>query len=76
MAELTETSLHFREWWAEYPIREFRAATIGIDHPGTGRIDLEMFQLRPVEYPGLLMVLQVPRTADDLRRVMALLGGP
>lgn len=76
VAELSEASLPFREWWAEYPIRDFRAATIGIDHPGTGQIDLEMFQLRPVEYPGLLMVLQVPRTADDLRRVMSLLGGP
>ena len=75
-AELSEASLLFREWWAEYPVRDFRPATIGIDHPEIGRLDLEMFQLRPVEHPGLLMVLQVPRTADDLRRVMALLDGP
>lgn len=76
VAELTETSPEFREWWAEYPIRHFRPATIKIDHPEIGRIDLEMFQLRPVEYPDLLMVLQVPRSKDDLRRVMSLLDHP
>src|ERR1035438_2483983 len=27
-AELTEASPEFREWWAEYPIRDFRPATI------------------------------------------------
>jgi hypothetical protein len=33
-----------------------------------------MFQVRPVEHPDLLMVLQVPASKDDLRRVKALLG--
>jgi hypothetical protein len=72
-AELTEISPEFREWWAEYPIRDFKPATIGIDHPEIGRLDLEMFQFRPVEHPDLLMVLQVPRTVDDLQRVNSLL---
>jgi hypothetical protein len=61
VAELTEVSPQFQEWWADYPIRSFRPATIGIDHPEIGRLDLEMFQLRLVEHPDLLMVLQVPR---------------
>ena len=73
VAELTEASPEFREWWAEYPIRHFRPATIGIDHPEIGRLDLEMFQFHPVEHPDMLMVLQVPRSADDLRRVTSLL---
>jgi transcriptional regulator with XRE-family HTH domain len=73
VTELTEVSLEFREWWAEYPIRGFRPATIGIDHPQLGRLDLEMFQFRPLEYPDLLMVLQVPTNATDLRRVTSLL---
>ena len=76
MAELTEASPQFRRWWARYPVRSFRPATIGIDHPEIGRLDLEMFQLRPVEHPDLLMVLQVPAGDDDLRRVIALLDGP
>jgi transcriptional regulator with XRE-family HTH domain len=67
--ELTEASPEFREWWAECPIRDFRPATIRIDHPEIGRLDLEMFQSRPVEHPDMLMVLQVPRTMDDLQRV-------
>lgn len=72
-AELAGASPHFREWWAEYPVRDFRPATIGIDHPEIGRLDLEMFQFRPVEHPDMLMVLQVPRTVDDLRRITSLL---
>jgi transcriptional regulator with XRE-family HTH domain len=76
VAELTEVSPEFREWWAEYPIRDFRPATIAIDHPEIGRLDLEMFQLRPVEHPDILMVLQVPRSTDDLQRVISLLDGP
>jgi MmyB-like transcription regulator ligand binding domain len=75
-AELTEASPEFREWWAEYPIRDFRPATIRIDHPEIGRLDLEMFQFRPVEHPDMLMVLQVPRSMDDLRRVTSLLDAP
>ena len=60
MAALTEASTEFREWWAEYPVRHFRPATIELDHPEIGRLELEMFQLRPVEHTDLLMVLQVP----------------
>ncbi|ETK37946.1 helix-turn-helix transcriptional regulator [Microbispora sp. ATCC PTA-5024] len=73
VAELAEESPEFRRWWAEYPDRYFRPATIGVDHPEAGRVDLVMYQLRPVERPDLLMVLQVPATGADLRRVTALL---
>jgi transcriptional regulator with XRE-family HTH domain len=76
VAELTEASPEFREWWAEYPIRDFRPATIEIDHPETGRLSLEIFQLRPVEHPDMLMVLQVPASTGDLRRVTSLLSSP
>jgi hypothetical protein len=76
VAELTETSPEFRKWWAEYPVRHFRPATIRIEHAEIGRLDLEVFQLRPVEYPDLIMVLQVPRGEDDLRRVRSLLDPP
>ncbi len=74
VAALTEASPEFREWWAEYPVRYFRPATIGIDHPQAGRLALEMFQLRLIEQPDLLMVVQVPARRDDLERVSALLG--
>ena len=76
VAELSQVSPEFREWWAEYPIRSFRPATIAVDHPGTGMIELEMFQLRPVEHPDMLLVLQVPRGRDALQRVTSLLDGP
>jgi transcriptional regulator with XRE-family HTH domain len=74
VAQLTEASPEFRRWWAEYPVRDFRPATIGVDHPEIGRLNLEMFQFHPVEHPDMLMVLQVPRTMDDLQRVTSLLG--
>ncbi|GAB3824341.1 helix-turn-helix transcriptional regulator [Dactylosporangium cerinum] len=60
VAALTEASAEFRQWWAEHPIRQFRPATVELEHPEMGRLELEMFQLRPVEHADLLMVLQVP----------------
>jgi len=75
VAELSEISPEFREWWAAYPIRHFRPARIKIDHPAIGPLELEMFQLRPVEHPDLLMVLQIPVGDRDRERVTALLDG-
>ncbi|MFC9439078.1 helix-turn-helix transcriptional regulator [Nocardia sp. NPDC057030] len=69
VATLREASDEFRTWWSEYPVRDFRAATIGIDHPEAGAIALELFQLRLVEDPDLLLVLQLPAGADDRRRI-------
>jgi transcriptional regulator with XRE-family HTH domain len=76
VTELTEASPEFRDWWAEYPVRSFRPATIGIDHPEVGRIALELFQLRPVEHPDLLLVIQVPATDHDVRLVARLVNPP
>jgi transcriptional regulator with XRE-family HTH domain len=73
VAALTEASPHFRDWWAEYPVRSFRPATIAVNHPQAGLIQLEMFQLRLVDQPGLIMVIQVPASNTDLTRVTSLL---
>jgi len=72
---LAQASPEFRAWWAEYPVRPFRPATISVSHPRAGRIRLEMYQLRPVDQPGLLMVIQVPASETDLARVQSLLPG-
>lgn len=76
VAALTEASPEFKEWWADYPIRYFRPATVGLDHPQIGRVMLEISQLRLVDHPDLLMVVQVPASNDDLQRVASLLGRP
>jgi hypothetical protein len=60
---LTEARSHFRDWWAEYPVRYFRPARIRVSHPLAGRIALEMFQLRLEDQPGSLMVIQAPADA-------------
>jgi transcription regulator MmyB-like protein len=73
VAALTEASPEFRAWWADYPIRTFRPATIGIDQPGIGRFAFEMFQFRFVEHPDLLMVLHVP-APEERERFTALLA--
>ncbi len=73
---LSGASPEFREWWAEYPVRYFRPVTVGIDHPELGRIGLELFQLRPVEHPDLLMVVQVPASDQDFERMATLPGAP
>jgi hypothetical protein len=73
VSELNEASPEFRQWWDEHPIRYFRPASITVDHPEAGPVNLEMFQFRPVESPDLLMVLQVPVADDDLRRLTSLL---
>jgi transcriptional regulator with XRE-family HTH domain len=74
IAGLSAASPQFRQWWTEYPIREFRPATILIDHPHAGPIALEMFQTRLVEHPDLLLVMQIPASTEDLQRVTALIS--
>ena len=74
VAALTEASPQFRDWWAGYPVRYFRPATIGIRHPEAGLIALEMFQLRLVDQPSLIMVIQVPAGKTSLARIRSLLA--
>jgi transcriptional regulator with XRE-family HTH domain len=61
VAALTAASPEFAEWWPDYPVREFKPATVHIVHPEAGRVALDLYQMRPVEYPDLLLVLQVRR---------------
>jgi transcriptional regulator with XRE-family HTH domain len=76
VAALSEASPPFRDWWAKYPVRYFRPATIAVRHPDAGLIQLEMFQLRLVDQPGLVMVIQVPVGQTDLERVESLPPDP
>lgn len=73
---LRDASPEFRQWWSEYPIHRFRPATVGVEHAGVGFIELELFQLRPVENPALLMVVQIPATAVAAERIAAVLARP
>ncbi|MBO0815057.1 MAG: helix-turn-helix domain-containing protein [Actinobacteria bacterium] len=73
VAALTAASGEFRDWWAEYPVGYFRPATIRINHPGAGIITLQMFQLRLVDQPDLIAVIQVPANKTSLQRVRSLL---
>jgi len=70
---LSEVNPQFRDWWAEHPVRYFRPAVIAVRHPEAGLIQLEMFQLRLVDQPGLIMVVQVPASKTYLARVRSLL---
>ena len=70
---LSEASPQFRDWWAEHAVRYFRPAVIAVRHPEAGLIQLEMFQLRLVDQPGLIMVVQVPASSTYLARVRSLL---
>ncbi len=72
VAALKQASPDFGTWWEQYPIRYFKPATIGIMHPEVGQIDFDMFQARLVEYPGLLLVTQIP-VGDSRSKVEALL---
>ncbi|WP_433565573.1 helix-turn-helix transcriptional regulator [Nocardia sp. CA-151230] len=73
-SELSVVSPDFRRWWSEYPVRRFRPATITVRHPRAGPIELEVFQLRPVEYPNLLMVVQAAATAVAAGRIAEVLA--
>jgi transcriptional regulator with XRE-family HTH domain len=70
---LSEASPQFCDWWAEYPVRYFRPAVIAVRHPEAGLMRLEMFQLRLVDQPDLIMVVQVPVSKTYLARVSSLL---
>lgn len=75
VSALTEASPEFRRWWSSYPVRDFKPATIAVDHPDVGRVTLDLYQMRPVEYPDLLFVMQAPAGAGDLERIRLLLRG-
>jgi hypothetical protein len=70
---LGTASPEFRVWWQEYPVNEFRPATIGLSHPTAGELDLQLYQLRMADDPDLLLVLQLPATDEDRRRIAAAL---
>jgi MmyB-like transcription regulator ligand binding domain len=70
---LGAASPEFRAWWQEYPVNEFRPAAIGLSHPTAGELDLQLYQLRMVEDPDLLLVLQLPATDEDRGRIAATL---
>jgi transcriptional regulator with XRE-family HTH domain len=70
---LAGASPQFRDWWAEYPVRYFRPATIAVRHPEAGVIALQMYQLRLADEPDLVMVLQVPATPAHRERLSFLL---
>ncbi|MGV9410901.1 helix-turn-helix transcriptional regulator [Nocardia sp. NPDC003693] len=72
VSELSRESPEFARWWSEYPVGRFRPATITVAHPEAGDIELELFQLRPAEDPGLLLVVQVPATPLAAERIAAL----
>jgi transcriptional regulator with XRE-family HTH domain len=74
VAALAEASPEFRAWWSEYPVGSFRPATIELTHPLAGEVAFELFQLRLVEQPDLVLVLQVPASPADLRRAELALG--
>ena len=72
---LRDASPEFRAWWSEYPIRDFKPATTTVNHPVVGPIRLDLYQMHLVEHPDLLLVLQVPSTAEDLTKVRAACHG-
>ncbi|MRH90931.1 helix-turn-helix domain-containing protein [Nocardia sp. SYP-A9097] len=74
VADLSAASPEFRDWWTEYSIHRFRPSTVVVEHAGVGVIELELFQLRPVENPGLLMVVQVPTGEIAAGRIATLLA--
>ena len=59
-----------------FPARRdtFRPAAIGIRHPRAGLITLQLFQLRLVDQPDLVAVVQVPASPTSLARVSSLLA--
>jgi hypothetical protein len=73
---LGAASPEFRAWWQGYPVNEFRPASIGLSHPTAGELDLQLYQLRMVEDPDLLLVLQLPATDEDRSRIAAALDQP
>jgi hypothetical protein len=57
-AGLAAASPEFRDWWGEYPVRYFRPATIAIRHERAGLIALQLYQLRLLDQPDLVLVIR------------------
>lgn len=74
IAALAQVSTEFKHWWADYSVSDFAPTTLSIDHADVGHLALELFQLHPAEHPDVVVVIQVPATADARRRVESLLA--
>ncbi|TQM79833.1 helix-turn-helix protein [Saccharothrix saharensis] len=70
---LREVSPEFGKRWDSYPVAEFDVEVNRLDHPGVGRIDLDLLHLRLVEHPTLTVVLQTPVGPVDSARIATLL---
>ena len=71
-AALTKASPEFRDWSAT-PSATSNPRSSPSTTRRPGRSQLEMFQLRLAEHPGLLMVIQVPVSQEDRTRITSLL---
>jgi transcriptional regulator with XRE-family HTH domain len=66
IAELSETSELFKEAWKLQEVKRFVGHRQAVHHEDVGLIETQLFQLRPLDHPSL--VLMVHRPADDESR--------
>jgi transcriptional regulator with XRE-family HTH domain len=66
LAELSEHSPRFREWWDEHEVIEAQRGTKVLDHPQLGTLRLHHAQTVPTGRPELRMAIYAP--ADEATR--------
>lgn len=74
VAELTESSAEFRQWWPDYDVVESITGNITVRHAVAGTIRLRVNELRLSAYPSLTLSVQVPQRDVDRVRLDTLAG--
>lgn len=70
VARLMDRSPEFRALWPLHDVRRFSGHTQLIVHPSVGEIRTRLVQFRPVDQPGLIVMLHHPVSEVDRERLV------
>jgi transcriptional regulator with XRE-family HTH domain len=68
---LQRDSIEFAQWWPQADVAQFQTRIRRYNHPRAGQLVFEYQQLTPSEWPGLLVVCQLPVPGDDSAQRLA-----
>ncbi len=72
--ELATVSPEFKHWWTTHEVVRSSSGEQSFDHPEVGRLSTYLMQLRMTDRPSLKVVIHLPATPADERKLAAIRG--
>jgi transcriptional regulator with XRE-family HTH domain len=72
--EVAAVSPEFRDWWAAHEVVRAASGDRAFDHPDVGILSTYLMQLRMTDRPSIKVVIHLPSTPADDRKLEALRG--